>query len=123
MTRSIFDPRMMVTLADYFPSLCTIQEDVGVEDDYGQVVPDWQTFAGHAEIPCSHGVNRVGGGREVKLPDQTYVVSNYTLSLRGYYPLITEKMRAVVDGVVFEILLAQSDSHGMTTRILSSEVT
>jgi hypothetical protein len=113
---------MMVTLADYFPSLCTIQEDVGVEDGYSDTA-DWQPVAGHSDIPCSHGVNRVGGGREVKLPDQTYVVSNYTLSLRGYYPTITEKMRAVVDGVVFNILLVQCDSHGVTTRILTSEVT
>ena len=123
MTRAIFDPRMMATLGDYFPSLCTIQEDVGVEDDYGQVVPDWQPVAGHSDIPCSLGVNRVGGGTEVKQSDQTYVVSNYTLSLRGYYPTITEKMRAVVDSVVFDILLVQCDSHGVTTRILTSEVT
>jgi len=120
MTRAIFDPRMMVTLADYFPSLCTIQEDLGVENTYGQVVADWQSFAGHVEIPCAHGPNK---GREVKQSDQTYVVSNYTLSLRGYYPTITEKMRAVVDGVVFDILLVQCDSHGVTTRILTSEVT
>ncbi len=119
MTRAIFDPRMMTTLADYFPSLCTIQEDVGVYDGYSDNT-DWQTFAGHAEIPCSHGPNK---GREVKKPDQTYVVSNYTLSLRGYYPTITEKMRAVVDGTVFEILLVQSSSHGVTTRILTREVT
>ena len=123
MTRAIFDPRMMATLGDYFPSLCTIQEDLGVEDDYGQVVPDWQPVAGHSDIPCSLGVNRVGGGTEVKQSDQTYVVSNYTLSLRGYYPTITEKMRAVVDSVVFDILLVQSSSHGVTTRILTSEVT
>ena len=120
MTRSIFDPRMMETLADYFPSLCTIQEDVGVENDYGQVVHSWSDVAGHVEIPCAHGPNK---GREVKQSDQTYVVSNYTLSLRGYYPTITEKMRAVVDGTVFDILLVQCDSHGVTTRILSSEVT
>lgn len=120
MTRAIFDPRMMTTLADYFPSLCTIQEDVGIEDDYGQIVHDWQSFANHVDIPCAHGPNK---GREVKQSDQTYVVSNYTLSLRGYYPTITEKMRAVVDGTVFEILLAQSSSHGVTTRILTSEVT
>ena len=120
MTRAIFDPRMMTTLGDYFPSLCTIQEDLGVEDDYGQVVPDWQPVAGHSDIPCAHGPNK---GREVKQSDQTYVVSNYTLSLRGYYPTITEKMRAVVDSVVFDILLVQCDSHGVTTRILTSEVT
>ena len=120
MTRAIFDPRMMVTLADYFPSLCTIQEDLGVEDDYGQIVHVWTDVAGHVEIPCAHGPNK---GREVKQSDQTYVVSNYTLSLRGYYPTITEKMRAVVDGTVFDILLVQCDSHGVTTRILTREVT
>jgi len=119
MTRAIFDPRMMVALADYFPSLCTIQEDVGVYDGYSDT-SDWQPVVGHVDIPCAHGPNK---GREVKKPDQTYVVSNYTLSLRGYYPTITEKMRAVVDGVVFDILLVQCDSHGVTTRILTSEVT
>ena len=120
MTRAIFDPRMMTTLADFFPSLCTIQEDLGVEDDYGQVVQSWVALAGHSDIPVAHGPNK---GREVKQADQTYVVSNYTLSLRGYYPTITEKMRAVVDSVVFDILLVQTDSHGVTTRILTNEVT
>jgi len=119
MTRAIFDPRMMTTLADYFPSLCTIQEDVGVYDGYSDNT-DWQNFAGHVEIPCAYGPNK---GREVKQADQTYVVSNYTLSLRGYYPTITSKMRAVVDSRVFDILLVQTDSHGVTTRILLSEVT
>jgi len=111
---------MMTELADYFPSLCTIQQNEGVEDDYGQIVDDWQAVAGHSDIACAHGPNK---GREVKQSDQTYVVSNYTLSLRGYYPTITEKMRAVIDSVVFDILLVQCDSHGVTTRILTSEVT
>jgi len=120
MTRAIFDPRMMATLSDYFPSLCTIQTNEGVEDDYGQIVDDWQDLANHVDIPCAHGPNK---GVEVKQPDQTYVVSNYTLSLMGYYPTITEVMRAVVDGVAYEILLAQSSSHGVTTRILTRTVT
>ena len=121
MTRAIFDPRMMTELGDYFPSLCTIEQDVGTEvDDYGKPIEDWQELADHVDIPCAHAPN---GGIEVKQPDQTYVISNYTLSLRGYYPTITEKMRAVVDSVVFDILLVQCDSHGVTTRILTSEVT
>ena len=119
-TRAIFDPRMMLELRDYFPSECTIQEDLGVEDDYGQIVPDWQNLAGHVDLSCAHGPSK---GNEVKQPDQTYVISNYTLSLRGYYPTITEKMRAVVDSVVYEILLVQCDSHGVTTRILTRKVT
>ena len=120
MTRAIFDPRMLTTLADYFPSLCTIQEPTEVEDASGSIIEGWADFAGHVDLPCAHGPNK---GREVKLADQTYVVSNYTLSLRGYYPTITEKMRIVVDGRAFDIMLVQTDSHGMTTRILTSEVT
>ena len=121
MTRAIFDPRMMTELGDYFPSLCTIEQDVGTEvDDYGKPIEDWQELADHVDIPCAHAPN---GGIEVKQPDQTYVVSNYTLSLRGYYPAITEVMRAVVDSVIYEILLAQSSSHGVTTRILTRTVT
>jgi hypothetical protein len=112
---------MMTTLRDYFPSLCTIQEDLGVENDYGEIkTHDWQDFAGHVDIPVANGPSK---GIEVKQPDQTYVISNYTLSLRGYYPTITEKMRAVVDGTPYDILLVQSSSHGVTTRILSREVT
>ena len=120
MTRKIIDSRFMDTMSDYFPSLCTIQEDIGVADANGFIVPSWSDFAGHVDIPCAHGPS---GGNEVKLPDQTYVISNYTLALQGLYPTITEKMRAVVDGVVYEILLAQSDSHSTKTRILSRKVT
>ena len=120
MTRAIFDPRMTEELADYFPSLCTIQEPTAVEDASGSIIEGWANFAGHVDLPCAHGPNK---GREVKLANQTYVVSNYTLSLRGYYPTITEKMSAVVDSVRYGILLVQTDSHGVTTRILTSEVT
>jgi len=123
MTRPIIDPRFMDEMANYFPSLCTIQKDVGTVDDHGMPIEDWQDVAGHVDIPCAHGPSK---GTEVKRPDQTYVVSNYTLSLEGYYPLITEKMRSVVTGPnsgTYEILLAQSSSHGVTTRVLTRKVT
>ncbi len=119
MTRTIFDSRMMAELRDYFPSLCTIQTPTSVEDDSGAIIPGWEDFADHVDIPCAHDPN---GGVEVKQPDQTYAISNYTLSLRGYYPTIAEEMQAVVDGVAYGVLLAQSDSHGVTTRILTRKV-
>jgi hypothetical protein len=110
-------------MEDFFPSLCTIQENLGIQDAHGVVVDDWQDVADHVDIPCAHGPSK---GNEVKLPDQTYVISNYTLSLRGYYPTITEKMQAVVTGPnagTYEILLAQSSSHGVVTRLLTRMVT
>lgn len=119
MTRGIIDERFMATMADYFPSLCTIQQDEGLTDAHGVVVENWQNLVDHVDIPCAHGPDK---GTEVKQPDQTYVVSNYIISLRGYYPMITEKMRAVVSGVAYDILLAQSSSHGKTTRLLARKV-
>jgi head-tail adaptor len=108
----------MAEMGDYFPSLCTIQEDVGVADAHGVIVEDWQDV--HVDIPCAHGPNK---GTEIKQPDQTYVVSNYAVSLMGHYPGVTEKMRAVVSGVAYDILLVQSSSHGGATRLLVRKVT
>lgn len=123
MTRPIIDPRFMDEMADYFPSLCTIQEDVGVEDAHGIAIEDWQTFAGHADIPCAIAAT---GGQEVKQTDQTYVVANFKVGLRGFYETITEKMRAVVTGAnagTYDILLVESSSHAKATRLMVNEVT
>jgi len=122
MTRTIVDPRLLETMADYFPSLCTIQEDVGIEDAHGMIAEDWQTFAGHADIPCAVAAT---GGQEVKQTDQTYVVANFKVALRGFYETITEKMRAVVTGAnagTYDILLVESSSHSRATRLMVNEV-
>lgn len=116
----IADPRMLDRLRDFYPSLCTIKEPTVTEDGYGAEVIVWiNDFAGHVNLACAIGPT---GGREVKLPDQTYVVANYTVSLAGHYPDIDEKMRAEVDGEMYGIVLVQSDSHGKTTRLLANKV-
>ena len=123
MTRPILDPRFAETLAAYFPSLCTIEQDEGVEDENGMIVPDWQTFVGHADIPCAVASS---GGQEVKQPNQTYVVANFKIALRGSYQTITEKMRAVVTGPnagTYDVLLVEGSSHEKLTRLLVNEVT
>lgn len=118
---SLFHPDMLDRLGDFFPSACTIQYPVKTQDPItGEESIIWTDVAGHVDIPCSHGPS---GGVEVKLPDQTYVTSNYTLALAGSYPTVTEVMRAVVDSVVYDIILVQPDSHGMKTRILTQKVT
>ena len=119
MTRRIVDPRFAATMGDYYPSLCTIQEDVGVQDANGAVVSNWQNLSGHVDVPCALGPSK---GDEIKQQDETYAVSNFTLSLRGWYPLADETMRAVVDGVVYDIALAQSSSHDVMTRLLVRRV-
>ena len=120
MARTIVDPRFAEQMSDFFPSTCEIQEDLGTENDYGEIVHDWQPLTGHTAIACSHGPSK---GKEVKQPDQTYVVSNYTIELQGQYLGINEAMRAVVDGIAYDILLVQASSHGRLTRILARKVT
>jgi len=120
-TRPIFHGDMLARLADFYPSTVTIQTWTETQDaSTGEITTSWANFAGHVDLPCAHGPN---GGQEVRRSDMTYVVSNYTISLRGYYQTITEKMQAVLGGVTWEILLVQADSHSKTTRILTRTVT
>ena len=83
----------------------------------------WTDFAGHVDLSCADAVNAVGGGTEVKQTDMTYVFADHTISFNGYYPTITAKMSAVVDGVRYDILLPQSGSMDDTTRLLVRKVT
>ena len=123
MARPIFDPRMMARLGDFYPGLCTIQEPAETRDDYGAIVTTWGDFAGHTGLACAMAPN---GGQEVKRSDQTYVISNYTISFPSDQSAVTEKMRAVVTGAnagTYEILLVQTGSHAGLTRMLVRKVT
>jgi hypothetical protein len=112
---------MLARLADFYPSTVTIQQATeNVDATTGEVTTSWADYAGHVGLACSQGPS---GGVEVKQSDQTYVVANWTIALRGYYPTITEKMQAVIDGTAYEILLVQNDSHAQMTRILTRKVT
>jgi hypothetical protein len=112
---------MMARLADFYPSTVTIQQATeNVDAVTGEITVSWANFAGHVGLPCAHGPT---GGQEIKRADETYVVSNYTISLPSHHTDITEKMRAVLDGVNWEILLVQASSHGMVTRLLTRVVT
>jgi len=123
MSRAILDPRMNDELDDFYPSLCTIQTPTEVEDDSGAIVEGWTDLADHVDLSCADAVNAVGGGTEVKQTDMTYVFADHTISFNGYYPAITAKMSAVVDGVRYDILLPQSGSMDDTTRLLVRKVT
>jgi len=113
----------METMGDYFPSLCTVQQDEGIADAHGMIVPDWQPIVALTDIPCAIAST---GGQEVKQADQTYVVANFKIALRGAYPTITEAMRAVVTGPnagTYDILLVEGSSHAKATRLIANEVT
>jgi len=117
---TFFHPDMLDRLLVFFPAACTIKERNEVQDPLtGEITYTWTDLPGHVAMPCSCGPS---GGVEVKLPDQTYVVSNYAVALAQYTTAIDETMHAVVDGKVYEILLVQNDSHGSKTRLLVRKV-
>jgi len=116
----LFSTRLMEHLGDFFPQSCTIQSLTETVDDNHQVVEAWADIAGHVSIPCSV---KVESGDEVRTDVQTYAIATHTIALQGYYPAITEKMRAVVDGQEYDILLPMHSGFGVNTRLKCRVVT
>ena len=118
--RSIVDPRLMGALGNHFPALCRVQYLTESVDADGQVVTAWKDR--HVAVPClvAPANSGRGSGREIKGPNQTYVVANTSIALQGHYPDIKESDRAIVDGTVYDILLAET--HLDTMTVLSCEV-
>mgnify|MGYP000894742813 CR=1 FL=1 len=115
MRPAFVDPRLMGALQSHFPSLCRVQYLTEGVDDDGQVTEVWKDR--HTDVPCNVMPLK---GREIKRPNQTYVVANFSIALQGHYPDIKESDRAIADGVTYNILLVESILGTMTT--LSCEV-
>ena len=113
-------PRLLSTLGDLYPSLCTVQLNTPVQDDYGQPFEAWAALAGHVELPCAIRPAPIGGG-EIRRSDQTIVIKPYHVALAGYYPTITEDMRLVSEGKTYDIIRVDHDQMKQTTR-LTAEV-
>lgn len=113
--RGIVDPRLMGALESHFSDRCTVQyltEDV---DTDGQVTTAWKDR--YATVPCNVMPLK---GREIRGPNQTYVVATTAIALQGHYADIVESDRATVDGTTYNILLVEQILGSMTR--LSCEV-
>jgi head-tail adaptor len=102
---------------NHFPDLCTIQQPVEGQDSYGQVTRAWAALIGHVNLRCrlAPEIQRSG---EFQPQGQTYGRHSHRLLLSGYYPTITAKMRVVVGGESYQVVLVQPDSEGWSTRLL-----
>jgi head-tail adaptor len=109
------DPRLVTSLDSHFPSLCTVQRLTETVDDDGQVATTWTDR--YAAVSCNVMPLK---GREIKGPNQTYVVATTAIALQGHYDDIKESDRAVVDGTTYDILLVEQILGSMTR--LSCEV-
>lgn len=112
--RALSHPRMVSGLKNFYPHTCTIQVNTPAKSNAGQKVPSWNNLADHVEIPCRFSA---GGGSEVRQLRQTFAVKTPAIALQGYYPEITEKMRAVVDGQAYNILNPRHDAQHESTSL------
>ena len=111
----IIDSRMLAHLHNFYPSTVTIQEAVERRGTSGELEVDWEDKTDHVDLPARIGPS---GGREVKLPNQTYAVATHTVGLRANYPTITVKDRVVADDEsVFDILSIESDDQDASTYL------
>ena len=121
-------PKLLDSIAGYYPQTVTIQRvTLGTADEYGVQDETWDDLAGHIDIAArviSNGPGTGAGGwsGEVQAPNGTYAIEGLTMALRGYYPNIVPEDRVVYNSTVYDILAAESDASGITTRLRVREV-
>jgi len=125
----IVDPRMLSRLANFFPSLCTIQEATYTVDTHGYPEPTWEDKEGHIDLACAIAPMYQGAPEraEITRADGTIVVATHHISLAGYYPDIRPEMQVVIDrdfgdggfgeGEIWDIVSVETSSHQELTRL------
>lgn len=111
---SLIHPRLFDRLGQFFPSQVTIQEAVVTRNAVGEEVVTWQDLGGHVAIPAAMAALSTA---ELRRDTSTILTSVRHVTLRGHYPSITTRHRAVVDGTAYNIIAVEHDSHAMLTRL------
>lgn len=120
LSRPIIHPRMLSHLAGparHFPSTCSIQQRDGSVDDCGQPEDAWVTMPSLGALPCYISDDKQKRSNEVNAAQETFAVSNRAIVLALYAPQITADMRAVVDGVDYNIREVLPDSQQAHTTL------
>lgn len=93
---------------------CTIQQSTPAQDSYGEPIDSWANLTGHVSLPCRLGPS---GGREIERDIGIISYSTHVIQFGSKYASITTKMRAVVDGVNYDIERVFHDSRNETTQL------
>lgn len=102
-------------LARFYATTVTIQQYTATQNTYGEEVKTWSNVPGLVNLRASIApVN----GREVKRPDGIVAVSPWRIALGSQHTNIIPKMRAVgSNGMIYDILAVEHDSHGHQTSL------
>ncbi len=115
----IVSSRMFEMLDKFYPDICTIQESVEAQDSTGHSVASWSDLAEHGGLACR--VSPIGG-TERKTATQAYSIATHVIELASPDPPIVPKMRAVVRGWTYDILLVERDGQGASSRLVTQVV-
>jgi head-tail adaptor len=114
MVKALTHPKLLQNLANFYPAVCTIQSRALAADTFGGQAETWSNVGGLVGIACAVAAMT---GKEIKLPDETYVMNPFRIALAGDFPQITEAMRVTSGGVTYDILSVQSDSQSKATYL------
>lgn len=135
LNRNILHPRLFESLRpSFWRHTVTIQvrTDTTLRNSIGGMETDetlnpWITLTGHANISCNLGRKSEALGEiltEERQAFSTYDAKLPRAQLNGRYPLITETMRAVIDGTdVYNIRGVITDSSLSQTELVLEIIT
>lgn len=114
------------SLSVRFTSLCQIQVATVTQSSIGSPVRTWAPLLGHEAIPCAKGArgpNPSRAGGQTRTSQETLTRQVRYINLAGYFPEITDQMRAVVTDLktlvseTLIILATEVDSQHTYTRL------
>ena len=110
----LVDDRMFTALVDFYPKTCTITTPTPTQSITGFETNAYNAVPALTDLACRFAPNK---GKEVKQSSQAYTVGSHTIVFNDYYSTITTKMRALIDGISYDILDVGHDSENETTRL------
>lgn len=119
MVKRFIHPKFVDSLAGFFPDTCVIQsstEVLGDNHETGTYAKTWTDTL--TDIRATIGDSR---GEEVRQKDKTYAISSHKICLQGDYA-VTEKQRAVIDSINYDILSVDKDSRTQLTRLICRRI-
>lgn len=119
---TLVHPAMLCGLKLFYHSRCTIQVNTPTINNFNERVPSWVDKANHVNLPCRLGPKSKVMS-EAKAERLIYAIDTHTVALQGHYGEITPAMRAVVDGVAYDILGVRHDDQGVMTALDVQRVT
>lgn len=112
---ALIHPALLDQLDDFYPDTCTVQSGTLTRNAVGEKVYTWANVANHVSIPCARGQP---SGAESEGSEQAFLLRTYRIALQGYYPVITEGMRAVYsDGTIYDIERVRLDQQATLTYL------